>query len=153
MPLDSLSIGANVKGSKQQLLTRSCVVVIAVLSLIVVISCLPHARKSPVRKARTTGSAETCREDATLVHLHVLHRHGVLPVAAEYVDELGCIGHAGGNCARFLSIWLKTRKKWLSLQENGRQYIGSTLKGIGDGRKRICNPENSQASVWSMRST
>lgn len=90
MPLDSLSIDTAGKGSTTYLLTRSCFVVFAVFSLIVLINCLPHGRKSPVRASRSTSDAEQCAGDATLRHLIVLHRHGVLDTAADYVDECAC---------------------------------------------------------------
>lgn len=90
MPVDSLSVDASAKGSTKYLITRSCFVVLAVFSLIVVISFLPHARKSTVRASSGTIDAEQCAGDATLRHLIVLHRHGVLDNEAYYADECVC---------------------------------------------------------------
>jgi len=75
MAIDSLSIEANGKGSTKQLLTRSCLVVFAVLALVVVVSFLPHARRSPAGKRSGDNLAEVA-EHAVLRHLQILHRHG-----------------------------------------------------------------------------
>lgn len=81
MALDSLSIEINGKGKTEALLKRSCLVVFAVLSLIVVVSFLPHTRSSKRSvengSAQQSRDADACSAEPTLMHLHILHRHGM----------------------------------------------------------------------------